>query len=171
MKMKIDTKPSCLRLFTQDLTAFSLPSKLNFPFLYKVHPLCKLAAAEVQSFLKEQKDFVHNFGLNTADDKASTGKMFGVLVVEFQGKLGYIAAYSGKLANSNSVAFFVPPVFDMLEEEGYFLQKEEELNSINRQIEALENDAHFIKLHQTLAVCRSNNQAVISIKKKGTKRR
>jgi len=169
MKIKTDTKPSCLRLFTQELTAFSLPTKLNFPFLYKVHPLCKLAANEVQTFLEEQKEFVHNFGLNITDNEVSIGKMFGVLVVEFQGSLGYIAAYSGKLANSNSVAFFVPPVFDMLKEKGYFLQKEEELNSINRQIEILENDTHFINLQQRLEVCKSNNDAAIFDKKKEIK--
>src|SRR5690606_24082891 len=98
-------KASCFRSFSQDVSSVSLPEKMNFPFYYEVHPLCKIAAAEIQFFLEKQQDIPHNFGLKSANDLLPVGKMFGVLVVEYHGKLGYIAAYSGKLGNSNSVAF------------------------------------------------------------------
>lgn len=165
MKNRIKTKPSCLRIFSQELKGFSLPTKLNFPFYYQVHPLCELAAKEVQTYLEQQLEFDHNFGLDVTDQESAIGKMFGVLVVEYEGSLGYIAAYSGKLANSNSVAFFVPPVFDMLKKDGYFLQKEVELNSINHQIEVLENNAHFANLKQRYEDCQSVNKDRISNKK------
>src|SRR5690606_42085688 len=60
--------------------------------------------------------------------------------------LGYLAAYSGKLANSNHIDFLVPPVFDMLIKDGYFYKEEAVLNNINKQIELLENDITFLKL-------------------------
>ena len=41
--------------------------------------------------------------------------MFGVLIVKSKnGTLGYLAAFSGKVAESNHHDSFVPPVFDML---------------------------------------------------------
>ena len=48
------------------------------------------------------------------------GKMFGVLVCENQkGELGYLWAFSGKLAGVNHLPYFVPTVFDMLDENGF----------------------------------------------------
>ena len=131
---------SCFIPFNEDVSLIKLPEKLNFPFYYDVHPLCEIAAKQVQYFLETNNELQHNFGLENNADLLPIGKMFGVLIVENNGELGFLAAYSGKLANSNSVAFFVPPVFDMLTNNGYFLQKEDELNAINREIELLENN-------------------------------
>ena len=45
------------------------------------------------------------------------GKMFGVMVVQHQnGNLGYLAAFSGKLAESNYHKGFVPTVYNTLDE-------------------------------------------------------
>lgn len=141
----------CFILFNEDVSHIKLPEKLNFPFYYDVHLLCEIAAKQVQHFLGTNDELQHNFGLENNSDLLPIGKMFGVLIVEKNGRLGFLAAYSGKLANSNSVAFFVPPVFDMLTDNGYFLRKEEELNAINREIEALENttDLKNIQRKQT----------------------
>lgn len=136
----------CFIPFNEDVSLIKLPEKLNFPFYYDVHPLCEIAAEQVQYFLKTNVELQHNFGLENNADLLPIGKMFGVLIVENNGALGFLAAYSGKLANSNSVEFFVPPVFDMLTDNGYFLQKEEELNAINREIEALENNTDLKNL-------------------------
>lgn len=142
---------TCFIPFNEDVSHIKLPEKLNFPFYYDVHPLCEIAANQVQYFLKTNDELQHNFGLENNSDLLPIGKMFGVLIVENKGELGFLAAYSGKLANSNSVAFFVPPVFDMLTDNGYFLRKEEELNAINREIESLENttDLKNIQRKQT----------------------
>src|SRR5690554_5946872 len=73
--------------------------------------------------------------------------MFGVLVVQDQeGKLGYLSAFSGKLAGTNIHNKFVPPVFDMLTENSFFLKEEEILNGINRQIELMESDNNYVRL-------------------------
>lgn len=138
----------CFISFNEDVSHIKLPEKLNFPFYYDVHPLCEIAAKQVQCFLETNDELQHNFGLENNSDLLPIGKMFGVLIVENNGELGFLAAYSGKLANSNSVAFFVPPVFDMLTDNGYFLRKEEELNAINRENESLENNVDFKDLQK-----------------------
>ncbi|HMR16997.1 MAG TPA: RNA pseudouridine synthase, partial [Mariniflexile sp.] len=58
----------------------SLPEKFTFPFYYEPHPLSILAAEDLQTYLKHQTDFVHNFGLNEQEKAAPIGKMFGVMV-------------------------------------------------------------------------------------------
>ena len=157
----------CFIPFNEDVSPIKLPEKLNFPFYYDVHPLCEIAAEQVQHFLETNGKLQHNFGLENNADLLPIGKMFGVLIVENNGELGFLAAYSGKLANSNSVAFFVPPVFDMLTNNGYFLRKEEELNATNREIESLENNTdlkNLIKKRTDLEV--SSKQEIDSFKEK-----
>lgn len=142
------TETPCFIPFNEDVSHIKLPEKLNFPFYYDVHPLCEIAAKQVQCFLETNDELQHNFGLDNNSDLLPIGKMFGVLIIENKGELGFLAAYSGKLANSNSVAFFVPPVFDMLTDNGYFSRKEEELNAINREIESLENNTDLKNLQK-----------------------
>jgi tRNA pseudouridine32 synthase / 23S rRNA pseudouridine746 synthase len=125
-----------------------LPKKFTFPFSYEPHPLSLLAAKEVQYHIENQKKWVHDFN--------ALGKMFGVLVVQNQAQeLGYLVAFSGKLAGSNHHPRFVPPVFDILTEDGFYRQGEEVNNAINRRVEALENDAHFLELK---ALLKSQNE-------------
>lgn len=63
--------------------------------------------------------------------------MFGVLVVQNQlGEIGYLAAFSGKLAGGNHHAKFVPPVFDSLEENNFLNNGMTELNRMGREIES-----------------------------------
>jgi tRNA pseudouridine32 synthase/23S rRNA pseudouridine746 synthase len=118
--------------FKSDISDFELPKQFNYPFHYEADPLCRLAAEELQAYLQKQQEWQHDFDV--------LGKMFGVMLVENQkGEIGYLAAFSGKLANSNNWSVFVPAIFDMLEEEGFYRRGEEQLNQLNREIEALEN--------------------------------
>lgn len=125
-------------LFDQEVESIPLPDKFTFPFYYQPHPLAIKASEQLQNYLIHQSDFKHNFGLEE-DFTDPIGKMFGVLVVQTLNKqLGFIAAFSGKLADSNQHLYFVPPVFDMLATDGFFLEQEERLNEINRLVESLE---------------------------------
>lgn len=133
--------------FKQSISQLEIPTKFDYPFYFEPTDIAKFACEEVQEYLKNQIDFEHNFGLS--DDHSSTpiGKMFGVLVVKNElNEIGYLAAVSGKLANTNQHHFFVPPVFDMLHKDGFFLEKEERLNEINRALDKLENDKTYIHL-------------------------
>ena len=62
-----------MTLHTLD-TDISKPEKFTYPFCYEPHPLCRLAADEVQRHIRES-------GLLPED--GGEGKMFGVLVVEY----------------------------------------------------------------------------------------
>lgn len=115
-------------------TSIEKPLRFNNPFDYEPHPLCLLAADEVNRFIASQSELL-------AD--AQRGKMFGVLIVE-QGKesaLSYIAAYSGLLAGRNDWPFFVPPVFDAQQPDGHFKQTERLISSINAQLSQLSSSS------------------------------
>ena len=138
-------------VFKQKISGINLPQKFTFPFYYEPHQLSKIAASELQDYLQTQTDWEHNFGLQEGQKGLVIGKMFGVLVVQNQvGEIGYLAAFSGKLADSNEHQHFVPPVFDMLKQDGFFKQEEKILNEYNRKIEALENDDDFILFQNEL---------------------
>lgn len=134
------SKENCFTLFKESTEEFSLPDRFNFPFYYTPHALCVLAAKELQKHIEEQKDWEHNFGLVEGQDGLVIGKMFGVLVVQNEaGQLGYLAGFSGKLAGENHHPKFVPPVFDILKEDGFFRKGEAIVNKINERVEQLEN--------------------------------
>lgn len=153
--------------FDATVDHINLPEKFTFPFYYTPHPLAEIAANQLQEYLNTQNDFEHNFGLDPTDERLVIGKMFGVLVVKNNaGKLGFLAAFSGKLADRNHHDIFVPPVFDMLYENSFFLKQSEVVNKINRQLEALETNSDYINLktsHEQLAV---ETQLEIQKKKK-----
>ena len=89
------------------------PERFTYPFCYEPHPLAVLAAEEVKREIGR---------INPSE-----GKMFGVLVVENQG-LGFLAAYSGLLEGRNDWDYFVPPVFDAQQPDGYFKKTEREIS-------------------------------------------
>ncbi len=133
----------------QQVSGITLPERFTFPFFYDPHPLAAIAAGELQQYLERQTGLDHNFGLDQDVRGMAIGKMFGVLVVQDKaGKLGYLSAFSGKLANSNDHPRFVPPVFDMLAENSFFLPGQYMLNDINRQVKELESNGHYISLQQ-----------------------
>ena len=88
------------------------PERFTYPFCYEPHPLCQLAAKEVQAYIATHPEI---------REDADQGKMFGVLVVEG----GFLAAYSGLLAGRNDWTYFVPPVYDAQQPDGYFKQQEQ----------------------------------------------
>jgi len=131
--------------FKSDISKIKLPKKFTFPFYYKPHPIAKIGASELQEYLEHQKDFTHNFGLNSDDTSLAVGKMFGVLVVKnSNGELGYIAAFSGKLAENNLPKKFVPPVFNMRTEGSFFTKGEQEIDAINKKLSAIKKSKEYI---------------------------
>ena len=132
-----------LHRFTTSITDIPLPERFTYPFCYTPHPLCILAAKEEQSYLTRQTAW---------KDELRQGKMFGVLIVQTEhGETGYLAAFSGILAGKNLHPFFVPPVYDLLQPQGFFKIEEENISSINRNIRQLENDKAYAALSAELA--------------------
>ena len=144
----------CFTPFKANIDAFALPERFNFPFYYEPHPLCLLAAEELQQHLLTQTDWQHNFGLDAdqgEDNANAIGKMFGVLLVRSpEGEIGYLSAFSGKMADQNLLPGFVPPVFDMLTEGSFFLTEQVEINAITHRIEALTTDPTAVALKKAL---------------------
>ncbi|WP_211092481.1 pseudouridylate synthase [Chitinophaga eiseniae] len=128
------------RFIDQD-TARSMAETLTFSLDGNVHPLCEIAVAELQQHLSLQNEWTHNFGLGNDGNGAVIGKMFGVLVVRTRyGTLGYLSAFSGKLANGNHHNRFVEPVFDGLKTGSFLNAGMIRLSEINNEIAALSRE-------------------------------
>ena len=113
-----------MHTFQEDIQHLQLPQQFTYPFHYSPHPLCVMAATEVQSYLLGRTDW---------HAELQQGKMFGVLVVRSaEGTIGFLAAFSGNLAGSNHHDYFVPPVYDLLDPNGYFKQEEAKISEMNR---------------------------------------
>ena len=154
--------------FDKKISLEIIPNKFTFPFYYEPHELSIIAANKLQSYLETQTDFEHNFGLRENQEGLVIGKMFGVLVCKNQkGELGYLWAFSGKLGGVNQLSYFVPTIFDMLQEDGFFKKEEEVLNAINRQIEVLENSVELQTKKNQLE--KTKNEALTDIQNQKNK--
>ena len=139
--------PACFNEFKSSIKGLPTDQPFDYPFYYTPSKLAQIAAEELQELLRKEDGLSHNFGLDRDQDGLIIGKMFGVLVVKnTDGKIGYLMAFSGKLAGKNHHPNFVPPVFDMLEEDGFFLKEIEQLNEFNRKIKLLESNATYVSL-------------------------
>ena len=117
------------------------PRQFTYPFCYDVDPLAEAASLELQRYIADA---------DLMSTEKGCGKMFGVLVVEYEdedGSLqrGFLAAYSGLLGGRNDWPYFVPPVFDAQQPDGHFKCTEREISAINREIAAIEHDAEYLQ--------------------------
>lgn len=141
-----------IHFFKKPVSHIELPEKFTYPFHYTPHPLCVLAAEEVKEYIASRKEWQEELAL---------GKMFGVLVVlqkteeatdkvkeegtDEGNRIGYLAAFSGNLAGKNLHSYFVPPVYDLLQPQGFFKIEEEQISAINIRINELENSASYLE--------------------------
>ena len=117
------------------------PRQFTYPFCYDVDPLAEAASLELQRYIADA---------DLMSTEKGCGKMFGVLVVEYEdeeGALqrGFLAAYSGLLGGRNDWPYFVPPVFDAQQPDGHFKRTEREISAINSEIRAIENDPEYLQ--------------------------
>ena len=130
-----------LHRFTSDIEDIELPKLFTYPHHYTPHPLAVRAAKEVQRYIASRREW---------SEELDAGKMFGVLIVEAEGEIGFLAAYSGNLAGRNDHEYFVPAVYDMLRPGDFFKQEEAEISAINQQIRALESSEELITAYKEL---------------------
>lgn len=137
-----------IHFFKKPVSHLALPEKFTYPFHYTPHPLCVLAAEEVKKYIASRKEW---------QEELASGKMFGVLIVQTdngitnneenpneENQIGYLAAFSGNLAGKNLHPYFVPPVYDLLQPEGFFKIEEEQISAINIRIRELENSSSYL---------------------------
>ena len=122
-------------------TSIPSPRQFTYPFCYDVDPLAEAASLELQRHIADA---------DLMSTEKGCGKMFGVLVVEYEdeeGALqrGFLAAYSGLLGGRNDWPYFVPPVFDAQQPDGHFKRTEREISAINREIAAIEHDPEYLQ--------------------------
>ena len=131
-------------------TDIAKPERFTYPFCYEPHPLCQLAAKEVQAYIASHAEI---------KEDADHGKMFGVLVVEYQNNqsiqnnqsnLNFLAAYSGLLAGRNDWEYFVPPVYDAQQPDGHFKTTEREISRISRETSSTSNSSSTRGMSQDL---------------------
>lgn len=129
-----------IHFFKKPIADIKLPDKFTYPFHYTPHPLCIMAAEEVQTYLATQPQW---------QDELKQGKMFGVLIVQTpEKKTGYLAAFSGILAGKNIHPFFVPPVYDLLQPQGFFKIEEAHISALNAQIKDIQDNPRYLSLLQ-----------------------
>ena len=132
-----------IHFFKKPVSYLALPEKFTYPFHYTPHPLCVLAAEEVKAYIASRKEW---------QEELASGKMFGVLIVQTdngitnneENQIGYLAAFSGNLDGKNLHPYFVPPVYDLLQPEGFFKIEEEQISAINIRIRELENSSSYL---------------------------
>ena len=117
------------------------PRQFTYPFCYDVDQLAEAASLELQRYIADA---------DLMSTEKGCGKMFGVLVVEYEDESGalqrgFLAAYSGLLGGRNDWPYFVPPVFDAQQPDGHFKRTEREISAINREIAAIEHDAEYLQ--------------------------
>ena len=127
-------------LLGDEVATVELPRQFTCPFLYEPHPLALVAVGQVQQYVASRTDWA---------DEMAAGKMLGVLVArDGQGRLGFLAAFSGNLAGSVRHDYFVPPVYNLLDPQGEFKQGEAQITAINHEVERLERAPELVALHQ-----------------------
>ncbi len=151
-----------VHFFPFPIDSIALPAQFTYPFHYTPHTLTELAAKEVQIYLQSRKDWA---------EELQEGKMFGVLIVRTPEKrIGYLAAFSGNLAGSNHHSFFVPPVYDMLQPDGFFRQEEKNISAINLQIKKTENSSLYLDMKNELNAAKQYAAAAIAQYKEALKK-
>jgi tRNA pseudouridine32 synthase/23S rRNA pseudouridine746 synthase len=112
-------------LFDPQPSPAELPARMPSPFDAPA-PLARRAAAELQARLAGR-----------ALDPG--GKMLGVLVVAApDGRIGYLAGFSGMLGARWQVDGFVPPLFDVAARAAFWPDGERELGELAAELDALE---------------------------------
>ncbi len=122
------------------------PEQFNNPFAYDPHPLCLQAAAQLQQRLGFCKE----------------GKMFGVLIVEHRGEIGYLQAYSGQIEGHYNWPDFVPPVFDYTAPYGWFRQEEARIVRMNDLIQEKERADEYEALKRAVRTIEAEAAEAIS---------
>ena len=150
-----------IHFFKKSVSHIALPEKFTYPFHYTPHPLCVLAAEEVKEYIASRKEW---------QEELASGKMFGVLIVQTdngitnneENQIGYLAAFSGNLAGKNLHPYFVPPVYDLLQPEGFFKIEEEQISAINIRIRELENSSSYLDSKEKWKIETEQAKAVLN---------
>ena len=131
-----------------------VPDELNDPFDYEPDASALAAWDDLRGEIARRKEW---------REEIDRGKMFGVLVVvDAEGRVGYLAAYSGQIGGQSDSSGFVPAVFDYLQPDGYFKTKEAEISAINAEIAQMCSSEQYLSLQASLKKIETEGQQMLS---------
>src|SRR5690554_287131 len=150
--------------FKTSIKGIELPTRFTHMFYYDPHPLCEIAAVEVQTFLENQTHWAAEFGLDPGRKSGAHGKMIGVLVVKnSDGELGYLSAFSGNTNQTDAWRVFVPMVYDLPKGENFFSKGMEEIKRIAAEIKCAQNSPLMASEFQELQRVRASANAEVEL--------
>ena len=132
---------------------------MNNPFRYSPSPIIQELASKLIAQIDSSSELNSLF---------SEGKMLGILRVEDRNAKevkkenidaplvhqynshSYLIAFSGNVAGQNLISGFVPPIYDLLDTEGYFKEEEMQISALNFKIDEYKNGEELIKLRAEL---------------------
>ena len=145
-----------MRIFPSEII-ISPPERFTDPFRYAPHPLVKEAAGLIIQEIENDPELNEAF---------MEGKMLGVLVVsDNDGRIGYLAGFSGNVGGRSHIDGFVPPIFDLLNPSGHFKAREGEITAINSEIDELQASAHHKSLIDRVSCFEKSRDEEISLMK------
>ena len=149
MQSPSSVKSIVFNTFKSAVSEVELPERFTFPFYYEPHPLTKIAAEELMQFLEKEEVWNEKFGLGADNNEMTSGKMFGVLVVQNSvGELGYLAAFSGKL--DGATKHFVPFVYNLPEGDNFYTKGITVIENLTEKINEAENASILANAEFTL---------------------
>lgn len=149
-----ESKKNMIHSFNRIVLPSELPQQFTYPFCYTPHALCIEAAAAIRQYLASRSEW---------QEELQQGKMFGVLIVQQpNGGIGFLAAFSGLLCGSNKHEYFVPPIYDLQQEGGYFRREEAAISLINKNVCALETSADYLMAKTRLTEIKKQAESDLS---------
>ena len=141
------------------------------PFRYVPHPLVRKAAREIVERLDRQ---IAEGELPSEVAKGfREGKMLGVLICSSKGyhpeeehgsDLRILYSFSGSVGGTSNVEGFVPPIFDLTEDKGYYRRHEAEISAINKEVESIVRKV-FNPLSESLKEsCEARDEEILRLK-------
>lgn len=142
-----------LHIFGPEVSGIRMPQRLNDPFDYVPHELCKAAAAEVMRTIEAHGEW---------KAELSAGKMLGVLVVRDENRqTGFLAAFSGSTSTLNNQQYFVPPICDAARNDPFFRREEREISALTERAKALASSPETLSAIENLEKIRANARCAL----------
>lgn len=135
--------------------------KFTNPFRYSPHPLVRSAAESVISDL--DKRIEEDLLPYPVCQGFKEGKMLGVLICEdpASGSTQTLAAFSGTVGGQSMVEGFVPPIYDLMDPDGYYKKMEAEITDMNDLIKELSNASEYYDYKKMLWMAESERDSAL----------
>lgn len=135
---------------------------MNNPFDYTPDPRCLEAYADLLRCMERWRRDDDHASFFADIDK---GKMLGVLVAEDAGgAIITLNAFSGQAGGRFDWPGFVGPVFDYLDEKGYFKTEERKISALNAEIYVIERDEIPVLRSSRDALMREHEAALTELR-------